>query len=1676
MRPMAQLSRLRSFILALVLLISSISVPQSSYAEGTGKDVTDILKPETVVKQDNKVIEEGENIIADKGFRVDVNFKVPVKLDGKPQYVKQGDFAKIKLGKGIKVTNPIGDKPIIIKDDKGPNHTGRKIGTAKFVKDGDNVVLDFQFDGDKYIFEERKGVQVDLYASFELDEKADDPNTPQGNKFVEILKKKYNLIPGQKSISMRKEGKVDYNTKTITWKVFIDKNKYFGQISLDGFEFYDNLFDVGDYIKDTFKVGKTEDALVSKTPTFDKDKIETDKNGNKVKSLTYKFDNSSTTPIVIEFKTEIKFDDFYLRNDKKESERITKTNTAFIRKDKEEYKAVGEVEIDKMWTQKKVIKDHYVNGHKRPYRKGDSEKGEDSNSYYVDWTVEFNHEGKSLENVKIKDELLKDTLGECYLEFAHSKLEVWNKETKKYEVKDTSIRPVGSIYTIGDINTKIKFTITTKINPNGINVDLEKTKRRDFKNVASVIWGKDGKLIVEHFASMSIGETILTKDFVKDKGSYIGQTIKWNIKVYEYDKYSPKTSSYLYDMIIFKNSPNAIYKLKEKGEYKIFDSTGTEVTNLDGMDITKLSERKKIVPKFIRYNKYLEDSFNFDKTIKHKVYKIYANDEYIGDLLEIYGFDPNKKDYNFTFNTVITDPQTLLGDGRISIANYAHLFEGKKQVAVSESWPEYNARMITKQALPATVSRNLAEKLKEGQDVSDLANQDIFDDTTKKAIDNKAIAFDKKTNSVIFRLSVNASGMDNTIDENGKHTGESLIGDVILEDILPDGWKFEDIQGKQFLIFEGEAYNNEEAYENIKNENIKRTRGVVKAKTLLGDTSDFLKADFKDNTVKFTFNKIDKPYVILLRAKITDDAFKAYVNRKVDPIKNTATVRIGKNKAQDSQLFDISNEFLKKSVDKEDMDEKGYLTWTVEYDPDNYYAKDKKVKYIEDKLGAGMSFRTEPSGELSFKDGNYKVEQWIFDDNSQKFVLDKTYTEKSDLEKFMEYHDNQKNILRLNIIDNTKKYKFIYVTDVNGQVDKIQNEVTLFGEDGKITDIPTVKHEFTVSGSGGGSASEGLTQIKIIKTDKNKALLKGAQFNLKQINGNINRTRITDSNGELIFGQLTAGKYILEEIQAPQGYVKLNKTYNINITQNNGVYKAVVEKEQGDTNIVQNENVITVINEKMPPTPPPTTETTSASLSVNKRVVGDKWSDPDDEFTFAVKFISENESQVNEKYKYYKNGAEAGTIGDGEQFKLKDGEQIEIKELPAGIRYTLTEIDYKEYKPQEVEKSGQITTANLLENSVEFINETTTHGQLRIEKEVVGSDTDKAEKFRFTVKIGDNPNKVYKYKDGTIIKTIAGGAETVIELGHGEHILIEGIKLGTRYQVTEAPNSNYSTTVNGQNGRTIDGTITESDDNVTVKFVNTRKIQSSQLKIEKRVEGNAADTTKLFDFVVKIGTDENKEYKYEVKKINGDGTIVRQGTIKSGGTIQLAHEEYAVISDIESGIHYSVEETVTSSDGYTTTVNDVNGKTVTGDITENGAVVKFVNTRKTTSGGGGGGGDDPTPPGPSNDPQTPPTVPDRDRPTPSVPTYPIDDTPNPNAPNSPDNIVVSDEDGVPLGTYTKQTKPDGTVEYVDEDGVPLGVRKLVKTGNEFPEIPLMMTSVLSLFGFVVLRRYRRKNK
>ena len=67
----------------------------------------------------------------------------------------------------------------------------------------------------------------------------------------------------------------------------------------------------------------------------------------------------------------------------------------------------------------------------------------------------------------------------------------------------------------------------------------------------------------------------------------------------------------------------------------------------------------------------------------------------------------------------------------------------------------------------------------------------------------------------------------------------------------------------------------------------------------------------------------------------------------------------------------------------------------------------------------------------------------------------------------------------------------------------------------------------------------------------NRNRLQGAEFVLKDSEGNVIANKFTDENGTADFGQFPVGRYRLEEVQAPEGYQK------------NGVYFEVVVDEQG---------------------------------------------------------------------------------------------------------------------------------------------------------------------------------------------------------------------------------------------------------------------------------------------------------------------------------------------------------------------------------------------------------------------------------------------------------------------------------------------------------------------------------
>jgi ribosomal protein L2 len=147
---------------------------------------------------------------------------------------------------------------------------------------------------------------------------------------------------------------------------------------------------------------------------------------------------------------------------------------------------------------------------------------------------------------------------------------------------------------------------------------------------------------------------------------------------------------------------------------------------------------------------------------------------------------------------------------------------------------------------------------------------------------------------------------------------------------------------------------------------------------------------------------------------------------------------------------------------------------------------------------------------------------------------------------------------------------------------------------------------------------------------------------------------------------------------------------------------------------------------------------------------------------------------------------------------------------------------------------------------------------------------------------------------------------------------------------------------------TIDGQPMSLQDPIDV--VNYIIVQDAgSLTIGKIVAGNGGNPSKQFAFTI---TFENAPETYPYI---GDG--VPSGTISSGDTIYLAHDQNITILNLPSGATYTVVEADYSADGYITTYTGNIGTIVGGEA----QVAEFTNTReigsltisKTVAGNGG---------------------------------------------------------------------------------------------------------------------------
>lgn len=277
--------------------------------------------------------------------------------------------------------------------------------------------------------------------------------------------------------------------------------------------------------------------------------------------------------------------------------------------------------------------------------------------------------------------------------------------------------------------------------------------------------------------------------------------------------------------------------------------------------------------------------------------------------------------------------------------------------------------------------------------------------------------------------------------------------------------------------------------------------------------------------------------------------------------------------------------------------------------------------------------------------------------------------------------------------------------------------------------------------------------------------------------------------------------------------------------------------------------------------------------------------------------------------------------------RLKHGQKITIKGIPANATYTVTETEANKEgygtTPGNGTASGKIEVDNTA--TAAFTNTKSVYQRLTVEKTVEGTDGDKKKAWEFTIELknadgmalngrfnykGGNIEGVTPPEDGTL--TFGNDGKATIQLKHGQKITIENIPVNVTYTVTEtqAGQDGYVTT---PDGGAASGEI-EADADATASFINSKTILRGGLTVTKTVAGNAGDTGREWNFTVTLGD------------TGISGTYGGMSFTGGKATFTLKHNQTMTAMGLPAGIDYFVSEAEASQDGYTTRATGASGR------------------------------------------------------------------------------------------------------------------------------------------------------
>ena len=242
----------------------------------------------------------------------------------------------------------------------------------------------------------------------------------------------------------------------------------------------------------------------------------------------------------------------------------------------------------------------------------------------------------------------------------------------------------------------------------------------------------------------------------------------------------------------------------------------------------------------------------------------------------------------------------------------------------------------------------------------------------------------------------------------------------------------------------------------------------------------------------------------------------------------------------------------------------------------------------------------------------------------------------------------------------------------------------------------------------------------------------------------------------------------------------------------------------------------------------------------------------------AVKTVNGAEPREDQVYKFALTDAEGNTIpAENAKGQISFGTlTYDLSDVGKTYTYTVQEIttstdllavDESIYTVDVTvtdNKDGTLAVRPAITKNSESAQEisfaNTLYAPLTISKTVEGCET--AETFPFTVELydtdGTEATGEYAYSGDVEGKLKSGDA---IELAHGQSVTISGLLPGMTYTVTEAATTAFETTVNGNAGNSMEGTLVEDANEVS--FVN--KFKTTMFTVKKSWQGGGGGAIEL---------------------------------------------------------------------------------------------------------------------------------------------------------------------------------------------------------------------------------------